>query len=143
MEKYVVEKKIGSGSYGNVFVVHSKLDPSKRYVMKRVPLSGMSTKEKRGAKQEVLLLQTLQHPNIVSYRDSFLDNNDRDLCIVMTYCQGGDLSSRIKAYKGQPIPEEQIIQWFLQIALALEFIHTRKVLHRDLKTQNGTNKYDN
>ncbi|KAL0487557.1 serine/threonine-protein kinase Nek1 [Acrasis kona] len=136
MENYVVEKKIGSGSYGNVFVVHSKIDPSKRYVMKRVPMTGMSAKEKKSANQEVSLLKTLQHPNIVSYRDSFMDNNDKDLCIVMTYCQGGDLSSRIKAYKGQPIPEEQVVRWFIQIALAIEFIHTRRVLHRDLKTQN-------
>ena len=82
------------------------------------------------------MLQSLQHPNIVAYKDSFLDNGDKELCIVMTYCEGGDLSSKIKAQKGKYFSEQQILSWFVQIALALDFIHSRKVLHRDLKSQN-------
>mmetsp|Transcript_289 Transcript_289/g.525 ORF Transcript_289/g.525 Transcript_289/m.525 type:complete len:776 (-) Transcript_289:11-2338(-) len=135
MEKYQVIKKVGAGSYGSVFVVKAKRD-GKKYVMKRIPLKDMSAKEKKAAKQEVALLQTLQHPHIVAYKDSFLDNNDKDLCIVMTNCEGGDLSSKIKKHRYKKIPESQIMIWFVQILLAVEFLHTRKVLHRDLKSQN-------
>jgi NIMA (never in mitosis gene a)-related kinase len=122
MDNYIIEKKIGSGSYGNCFVAHLKSNPSKRYVIKKVPMASMSTKEKKAAQQEVTLLQSLQHPNIVSYRDSFMDNNDKDLCIVMSYCAGGDLTSKIKSYRGASIPEEQILKWFIQIALGKSFL---------------------
>ncbi|KAL0477615.1 NEK1 [Acrasis kona] len=135
MDSYVIEKKIGSGSYGNCFLAHLKENPDKRYVIKKVPLSNMSTKERKAAQQEVTLLQSLQHPNIVSYRDSFMDNGEKDLCIVMSHCAGGDLGGKLKNHKG-PIPEDQLIKWFVQIALALDYIHSKKILHRDLKAGN-------
>jgi NIMA (never in mitosis gene a)-related kinase len=117
MENYVIEKKIGSGSYGNCFLVHLKTNTSKKYVIKKVPMASMSSKERKAAQQEVSLLQSLQHPNIVSYRDSFMDG--KDLCIVMSYCAGGDLASKVKAARGVPISEEQILKWVIQIALGL------------------------
>lgn len=46
MDKYIVEKKIGKGSYGSVYVAQSK-ETKKRYVLKRIPLANMSTKEKK------------------------------------------------------------------------------------------------
>ena len=42
------------------------------------------------------------------------------LHIVMAYCEGGDLSSRLKAQKGVPLPEDQVIEWFVQTTLALQ-----------------------
>ena len=40
----------------------------------------------------------------------------------MAYCEGGDLSSRLKACKGVPLPEDQVIEWFVQITLALQVV---------------------
>lgn len=56
----------------------------------------------------------------------------------MDFADGGDLYTKIAQYKkqGKMFEEEQIIEWFLQICLALKHIHSRKILHRDLKTQN-------
>jgi len=133
MNKYVVEKKLGSGSYGSVFVVHATSNPDKKYVMKKIPLKGQSQKEKNSAKQEVKLLQTLQHPFIVRYIDSFIDE-ESNLCIVMSYCKGGDLANFVqKNYTIQRIPEKIILKLFAQTTLALLFMHSQKVLHRDLK----------
>ena len=42
------------------------------------------------------------------------------LHIVMGYCEGGDLCSRLKTYHGQLLPETQVVEWFVQIALALQ-----------------------
>ena len=42
------------------------------------------------------------------------------LHIVMAYCEGGDLSSRLKDCKGVPLAEDQVIEWFVQITLALQ-----------------------
>lgn len=51
---------------------------------------------------------------------------------------GGDLSKRIKQQKekGTYFPEDQILNWFTQICLAIKHVHDRKILHRDLKSQN-------
>lgn len=45
---------------------------------------------------KVDLLRRLHHPNIVGYKDSFLTPRKGHLCIVMEYCDGGDLSTHIK-----------------------------------------------
>lgn len=62
----------------------------------------------------------------------------RCLCIVMDFADGGDMYTKIAKQKqtGKPFPEDQILDWFVQICLALKHVHDRKILHRDLKTQN-------
>lgn len=56
----------------------------------------------------------------------------------MDYCEGGDLASAIRAQRerGAHFSEEQVLDWFAQLALALGHTHERRILHRDLKTQN-------
>ncbi len=56
----------------------------------------------------------------------------------MDFADGGDLYTRIAQHKklGKLFEEEQVIEWFLQICLALKHIHSQRILHRDLKTQN-------
>uniref|UniRef100_A0A3Q2NPW9 non-specific serine/threonine protein kinase n=1 Tax=Fundulus heteroclitus TaxID=8078 RepID=A0A3Q2NPW9_FUNHE len=54
----------------------------------------------------------------------------------MEYCDGGDLLKKINTQRGIPFSEEQIVDWFVQICLGLKHIHDRKVLHRDIKSQN-------
>ena len=54
----------------------------------------------------------------------------------MAFCEGGDLSSLIEKRRMRYFPEHDVISWFIQIALALQYMHEEKILHRDLKTQN-------
>lgn len=56
----------------------------------------------------------------------------------MEYCEVGDLAYHIKKKKkeGVPFTEEEILNWFIQISISLEYIHGRKILHRDIKSQN-------
>lgn len=56
--------------------------------------------------------------------------------IAMDYCEGGDLYSRINAQRGALMPETQVMDWFVQICLSIKHIHDRKILHRDIKSQN-------
>ena len=58
------------------------------------------------------------------------------LNIVMVYCDGGDIYTKIKSAKGKNFPENTIVDWLVQMALALLYLHERKILHRDMKTQN-------
>ena len=86
------------------------------------------------AQQEAQLLKNLKHPNIVSYKESF--QIDGYLNIVMLFCDGGDLYTKIKEQNGKFLAETQIVEWFVQIAMALQYLHDKNILHRDLKTQN-------
>ena len=133
MDEFSSLRLIGKGSYGEVYLAKSQVD-SKQYVLKKIKLDSLSEKEKRTAAQEARLLSELSHPNIVSYKDSFHFNGL--LHIVMSYCEGGDLNKFLKARNSCHLSESQIIHWFVQIALALQYLHKQNILHRDLKTQN-------
>jgi NIMA (never in mitosis gene a)-related kinase len=65
------------------------------------------------------LLSQVRHPNIVSYKESF-QGDDGFLYIVMAFCEGGDMYSRLKSQKGTYLEERQIVEWFVQIAMALQ-----------------------
>ncbi|XP_020924590.1 serine/threonine-protein kinase Nek4 isoform X3 [Sus scrofa] len=54
----------------------------------------------------------------------------------MGFCEGGDLYRKLKEQKGRLLPESQVVEWFVQIAMALQYLHEKHILHRDLKTQN-------
>lgn len=54
----------------------------------------------------------------------------------MDYADGGDLQNKIQERKGKLFPEDLVLNWFVQICLGIKHIHDRKVLHRDLKSQN-------
>ncbi|XP_057357746.1 serine/threonine-protein kinase Nek1 isoform X6 [Manis pentadactyla] len=133
MEKYVRLQKIGEGSFGKAILVKSTED-GRQYVIKEINISRMSSKEREESRREVAVLANMKHPNIVQYRESFEENGS--LYIVMDYCEGGDLFKRINAQKGIFFQEDQILDWFVQICLALKHIHDRKILHRDIKSQN-------
>lgn len=138
MEKYKKIKIVGKGSFGHAVLVHSADDKKKLYIMKIIDISKMDKKQREEALNEVQVLKNMNHPFIVKYRESFMEK--RCLCIVMDYADGGDLFTKIAKQKelpGRPcFSEKQVLLWFVQICLALKHVHQRKILHRDLKTQN-------
>ncbi|XP_046731412.1 serine/threonine-protein kinase Nek4 isoform X2 [Silurus meridionalis] len=134
MESYVFLRVVGKGSYGEVNLVQHKSD-RKQYVIKKLNLRTSSKRERRAAEQEAQLLSQLKHPNIVTYRESW-EGKDHQLYIVMGFCEGGDLYHRLKQQKNELLPERQVVEWFVQIAMALQYLHEKHILHRDLKTQN-------
>ncbi|XP_014799323.1 PREDICTED: serine/threonine-protein kinase Nek1 isoform X9 [Calidris pugnax] len=133
MDKYIKIRKIGEGSFGKAILVKAK-ENGQQYVIKEINISKMSNKEREESRREVAVLANMKHPNIVLYRESFEENGC--LYIVMDYCEGGDLFKKINAQKGILFSEDQILDWFVQICLALKHIHDRKILHRDIKSQN-------
>ncbi|XP_063691755.1 serine/threonine-protein kinase Nek1-like isoform X4 [Bolinopsis microptera] len=133
MDQYTVIRHIGEGSFGKALLVKSKRD-GKKYVIKQIGISKMTQKEKDEARKEVSVLAKMNHPNIVSYQDSFEEKGS--LSIVMDYCEGGDMFNTINQQKGQLFSEEQILDWFAQTCLAIKHVHDRKILHRDIKSQN-------
>ena len=135
MDKYRKVKIVGKGSFGYAMLVQAVND-RKLYVMKVIDVSRMDRKQKEEALNEVHVLKSMRHPYIVTYRESFM--NKSCLCIVMDYADGGDMYGKIAKQKtaGRGFSEGQILDWFVQICLAMKHIHDRRILHRDLKTQN-------
>ncbi|XP_055398219.1 serine/threonine-protein kinase Nek5 isoform X2 [Bubalus kerabau] len=133
MDQYDMIKAIGEGAFGKAYLAQRKSD-SEHCVIKEINFEKMPSQEKEASKKEVILLAKMKHPNIVTFFNSFQENNR--LFIVMEYCDGGDLMKRIRRQRGVLFSEDQILSWFVQISLGLKHIHDRKVLHRDIKTQN-------
>ena len=95
MDVYEIIKTIGSGSFGQVYLARHKRE-GKNYVIKRVKTRDMSQKDLENTENEVRLLQKIRHTTIVAYKDSYVDR-EQFLNIVMVYCDGGDIYSKIKA----------------------------------------------
>lgn len=131
---YEFKKQVGQGSFGQAVLAHSR--DGTKLCIKMVDIGRASRQEKEEAKRESQVLSSLKHPYIVSYREGFLE--EPWLCIVMDYCDGGDLDKMIKDTKnmGKSFGEDRVLRWFTQAMLALDYIHERHILHRDLKSKN-------
>ena len=103
-------------------------------VVKETKTQSMSQREINEIKREAEILKVLKHPNIISFRDVYMNSKKR-ICIVMDYADGGDLSNTIEKSNSY-LSEDKVLDWFTQICLAIKHIHDRKIVHRDLKSQN-------
>ena len=86
--------------------------------MKVIDLRTSPQEEKDLAVKEAQLLKQLDHPHVLSYTDSF--ESEGALCIVTGYCANGDLSDFLEKRKRRKLEEDRLIEWFRQIASALQ-----------------------
>ena len=136
MNNFEIGKVLGKGSFGSVCIVTRKKD-KKIYAMKRFNLHSPKN-EIESALNEIRLLYSLNHPNIIGYQDAFYDNQSFSLNIVMEFADGGDLSKLIENNKKRHLNfEEKIIwEWIFQLLNGLLYLHTNHIMHRDLKSAN-------
>ena len=135
-ESYKKIKVLGKGSFGKAFLVQAESDGSYA-VIKKVDIAKMSDEEKKDTIKEAKILEVLNHPNIIRFKEVYKTKKGQ-LCIVMDYADGGDLQSQIKETRaaGKTLDENTILNQFTQICLAIKHCHDRKIMHRDLKAQN-------
>ncbi|XP_052010464.1 LOW QUALITY PROTEIN: uncharacterized protein LOC127663080 [Xyrauchen texanus] len=135
MEKYATVLTLGRGGAGVVLLM-KHVDSKKLCAVKRVHVDS-SRKTKEVVQQEADILKSLKHPHIITWIDTFFDSTNDHIYIVMDYCDGGTLDDHIKEQKiGQYFPECKIMNWFVQVVMAVSYIHSEKILHRDIKPSN-------
>ena len=94
MDDFIIEKVLGKGSFGSVYLVRRKED-NKIYALKSVILEKLNKKEQRNSVNEVRILASVNHPNVIGYKEAFWDDNAKTLNIVMEYADDGDLQTKI------------------------------------------------
>jgi NIMA (never in mitosis gene a)-related kinase len=104
----------------------------------KVKLGKLNEKEKENALNEVRILASINHPNIVAYKEAFFEENTQTLNIVMEFADGGDLQSKINELKKsyRYMKEEDIWSILYQMIIGLEALHNIKIVHRDIKCAN-------
>ncbi|XP_019484476.1 PREDICTED: serine/threonine-protein kinase Nek11 isoform X2 [Hipposideros armiger] len=127
--RYVLQQKLGSGSFGTVYLVSDKKAKQEEElkVLKEISVGELNPNETVQANLEAQLLSKLDHPAIVKFHASFVEQDS--FCIITEYCEGRDLDCKIQEYKeaGETFPESQIIEWFIQLLLGVDYMHERSL----------------
>ncbi|XP_063230444.1 serine/threonine-protein kinase ULK3 isoform X2 [Bacillus rossius redtenbacheri] len=132
VEGYTIVGKIGSGTYSTVYKAFKKVGCREVVAIKCVEKAKLSGSAADNMVTEIMLLKKLKHQFIVEMKDFLWD--DRNIYIIMEYCNGGDLSCFIR--KRRRLPEAVCRKFLQQLALALKFMRSHNVCHMDLKPQN-------
>ncbi len=137
VDDLLLTKSLGKGAFGEVFLT-TKKGSKELYATKRLDRAFSEKPENlKRLSNEITLLKKIHHPNIVRLID--LKKTKSHCYIVMEFCNGGDLSGCLKKYKAahhRPFSEE-IVQYLMrQIVSGISFLHSNKIIHRDLKLDN-------
>ena len=137
LSDFTIKEELGKGAFGSVYLVKRNID-GQEYAMKRVKIIQLSEKEKENALNEIRILASLNHKNIIGYNEAFFDEISRTLNIVMEYANDGDLSRKIKynLKNGLIFREDVIWDYLIQILEGINYLHENKIMHRDLKSAN-------
>ena len=142
MRDFEVLKLLGKGAYGKALLCRDRRvreEEDDLVVVKQV--TALNQHQADEARREALILRRLDHPNVVAFFESFVETSLEDgaaLHIVMEFCDGGDLDQVIKRQRstGKVFDENYVMRIFVQLLLALKYVHAQKILHRDIKPQN-------
>ena len=130
-------RTLGKGAFSTVYLVKRKLN-QKQYALKSIVMEKLKENEQQNSVNEIRILASISHPNIIGYKESFWNEKNKTLNIVMEYCDDGDLETKIKVMKRNRQKFDEPLIWYyaIQIIKGLKSLHDKKILHRDLKSAN-------
>lgn len=126
---------LGSGAFGQVFLCFDT-DTGRELAVKQVQVyvvrGSEASKEVKALRDEIKVLQTLQHPRIVQYLGS--EDDGQVLSIFMEYMAGGSVKDQIATYG--PLTEKLTRRYTRQVLEGLHYLHSHSIVHRDVKGAN-------
>jgi calcium-dependent protein kinase len=133
-DDYVVQEKVlGSGLNGEVKIAVSKHNPSgQKYAVKPFKLAGVGTEDRKMLVSEVEVFLSLDHPHVTRLYDVYEEAGL--LYMIMECMEGGELFDRIIELK--TFKENQAAETVNQMLLAVNYLHSHGMVHRDLKLEN-------
>lgn len=131
-EFYTIEKRLGEGSYGEVFKVKHKTLGFSRAMKKIIRRSTRSAENEREVLNEIGLLKSIDHPHIVKIFEFYLTK--QAYFLITELCSGGELFDRISTQG--PVEESHAAYIMYQVLSAVFNCHSKNILHRDLKPEN-------
>ena len=144
LDDYILRKSLGKTSLAELYLTTKQNDP-KKYLTKVYSRENIDNSDiKKHLGNEMIILQYLNHPNIVKFQE--VKKTKKHYYLIYEYCNGGDLSQALENYikkYGKPFPEE-IVQYLMrQIIDAFKYIHEKKVIHRCMGLDNILLIYEN
>eukprot|EP01064_Diplonema_japonicum_P028692 TRINITY_DN4467_c0_g2_i2.p1 TRINITY_DN4467_c0_g2~~TRINITY_DN4467_c0_g2_i2.p1 ORF type:complete len:529 (+),score=122.02 TRINITY_DN4467_c0_g2_i2:46-1632(+) len=130
IKDFELVSELGKGSYGRVLKVQKRDAPGVFYALKVMKKEAIT--KPREVMSERAVLQNIDHPFIVKLINAF--QSPSKLFLVLTHLPGGDLKHHLK--EGTLFAEEKARFYAAGILLALEHLHTRSIIYRDLKPEN-------
>lgn len=134
-EEYDFVGSISSGLFGTVMKVIRHSD-DEIFMARKISMADAESNGVEDVLHECRILQDIRHPNIIEYVDHF--QHDGFLYVIMEYVDGVLLSEALAQRKKQSkrLSEEEIQRYFIQIMLALKYLHSKNIVHLNLKPSN-------
>lgn len=134
-ERYTFLRNLGSGEFG-VVDLYKDNETNKYVAVKKISLEGMSQAGKNKVKQEVDYMNTVKTPTIIEFYSSTVENDVR--YIYLEFAKDGNLEQKIRDYKlkGDSFKFETIIDWLIEILIAIFSLNKNSMMHRDIKSEN-------
>ena len=128
-DNYILKEQICKGTFGKVYKC-IQISTGNEYAVKIM----LNKKNLTSVKNEIHILKSVSHPNIVEYKDSYI--NETSTHIVTEYCDSSDLFDYVINNDGRIKNEREVINVVTQILQGLKYLHDKNIIHRDLKLSN-------
>ncbi|KAF0290500.1 Aurora kinase A [Amphibalanus amphitrite] len=134
LDDFEIGRPLGKGKFGNVYLAREK---NSRYIVALKVLFKTQLQKshvEHQLRREIEIQSHLRHPNILKMFGYFYD--DKRIYLILEFAPKGELYKELQSQPNKRFDEERSAQYIAQMADALKYCHSRKVIHRDIKPEN-------
>ena len=129
---YKIIKDLNNCNYDKSYLAKDEKN-DKKYIIRQIPLD----KYNKDKEYIIVILKQLNHPNIINTKEIFFQSKPKEaLNIVTEFVEGDILKEKIEKQNKVPFKESQILDYFIQICLGLQYFHKKKIIHNKIQSSN-------